>query len=312
MIVMASMALGVFGHIGPRSDAPSYGKIQEKLQKMKREIRQLESQLGKAQRRHTRTKNRREKLEEEELSLRKELESKRKILEKDREDIERMLAVLAVNSMGESGNIENLLAKNITIKGLNRKRKEAIDRIKKIRYFKKNLNNLKERRLKFAETESELATFLAELKKKKRIKSQRYLKVSRKEIRSGNMKLDLPLQRYSKAIYSEKGVTMKFKATQKLHATGRGKIDFVGPLGKYGNVVMIDHGNDTRSVILGPLYPKVKKGQVVEEKEAIGSVGSGPDGGEVYFEVRRKNKIQHAAQFMKNTLLAKNHSGRIL
>lgn len=294
VFLISSMAIGVFGKIGQAHGEP----FNKRLSKMRREIRHLESKLGKTQDRRGATKATRKKLEEEERTLRGELNAKREVLEKDRDEIEQMLAVLAVHSLGESSDLSDMLAKEVTIEKLRSKREGVIKRISKIREFKKTLSNLSDRRLKFIEIESELTSLLSQLKQRKKIKSDQYMKISQKGMRRGKIILDLPLQKHTKAIYGKKGVTLKYRGNQKLYATGSGKIDFVGTLGKYGTVVMIDHGNDTRSVLLGPLEAKVEKGWLVEKGEEIGSVGPGPSGREMYFEVRLKNKIQRASRFM--------------
>lgn len=97
--------------------------------------------------------------------------------------------------------------------------------------------------------------------------------------------------------HNQKGVTFKFQGKNEVLATKAGKIVYTGALANYGNVIMIDHGNDTRSVILGQFDINVKNGEAVRESQILGYTNThsanGIGDGKIYFEVRKNNLAQN-------------------
>src|SRR5690606_22476463 len=83
-----------------------------------------------------------------------------------------------------------------------------------------------------------------------------------------------------------------------------GTVVYVGGLSTYGNVVMIDHGNDTRTVVLGPFTPATEKGRKVRAGDKIGSMASA---GRLYFEVRKQNVAQDTLPLVDKGALARNN-----
>lgn len=103
-----------------------------------------------------------------------------------------------------------------------------------------------------------------------------------------------PLEDFLSYQSSPKGVTFKYKAVQPVKAVGAGKVVFSGDLASYGQVVMVDHGNDLRSVILGKMSVKVKKNDQVKDGEVLGyTQGQGSEADHLYFEIRKKNTAQN-------------------
>ena len=72
-----------------------------------------------------------------------------------------------------------------------------------------------------------------------------------------------PIYSYQAMEYQKKGVTFNFHGKNEVRATKAGKIVYTGTLANYGNVLMIDHGNDTRTVLLGQFDYSVKNGDSV-------------------------------------------------
>jgi septal ring factor EnvC (AmiA/AmiB activator) len=93
---------------------------------------------------------------------------------------------------------------------------------------------------------------------------------------------------------SQKGVTFKYQAVQPVKAVGAGKIVFAGDLASYGQVVLIDHGNDLRTVLLGRMSIKAKKNDKVNAGDTLAyTVNDSKDMQNLYFEVRKKNTAQN-------------------
>lgn len=93
---------------------------------------------------------------------------------------------------------------------------------------------------------------------------------------------------------SPKGVTFKYQSIQPIKAVGAGKVVFAGDLASYGQVVLIDHGHDLRTVLLGRMNIKVKKNDTVESGEVLAyTQNDSQEAQNLYFEVRKKNTAQN-------------------
>jgi len=119
-----------------------------------------------------------------------------------------------------------------------------------------------------------------------------------------------PLQRYHNLEYQKKGVTFNFVGKNEVRATKAGKIVYTGTLASYGNVLMIDHGNDTRTVLLGQFDYAVKNGDTVVDSQVVGYTNprqnSGLGEGRIYFEVRKNNLAQNTYMLLDKKSLARN------
>jgi septal ring factor EnvC (AmiA/AmiB activator) len=104
----------------------------------------------------------------------------------------------------------------------------------------------------------------------------------------------LPVTDFVTYTPSPKGVTFKFKAVQPVKAVGAGKVVFAGDLASYGQVVLIDHGKDLRTVLLGKMDVKVKKNDIVGDGDILAYTQNiSTDDQTLYFEVRKKNTAQN-------------------
>lgn len=119
-----------------------------------------------------------------------------------------------------------------------------------------------------------------------------------------------PLYNYHNLEYQKKGVTFNFVGKNEVRATKAGKIVYTGALASYGNVLMIDHGNDTRTVLLGQFDYAVKNGDVVKDSQVVGYTNprsnSGLGEGRIYFEVRKNNLAQNTYMLLDKKSLARN------
>lgn len=120
-----------------------------------------------------------------------------------------------------------------------------------------------------------------------------------------------PIYAHSGIEYKQKGVTFNFQGKNEVRATRAGKIVYTGPLASYGNVLMIDHGNDTRTVLLGQFDILVKNGDQVKETQVVGYTNpksSALGDGRVYFEVRKNNLAQNTYLLLDKKSLVKTSS----
>ncbi len=103
-----------------------------------------------------------------------------------------------------------------------------------------------------------------------------------------------PVEDFLSEVPSQKGVTFKYQAIQPIKAVGEGRVVFAGDLAAYGQVLLIDHGNDLRTVLLGRMNIKVKKNDSVALGEVLAyTLNDTKEPQNLYFEVRKKNTAQN-------------------
>lgn len=164
---------------------------------------------------------------------------------------------------------------------------------------------------------SAMETYLTKVEKKKKMESVVQTKKLEKRIAVVKKELSVapvvekrpdryfhrPVDDFLSYAASPKGVTFKYQSAQPVKAVGEGKVVFAGDLAAYGQVVLIDHGNDLRTVLLGKMDVRVKKNDSVRDGDVLAYTlndSSGPQN--LYFEVRKKNTAQ-------NTILWLDQSG---
>jgi septal ring factor EnvC (AmiA/AmiB activator) len=198
----------------------------------------------------------------------------------------------------------------------------------KVSEFDQKLNSLKE-------DEEELAKVIDELEVRKKVTMERYLnqvekkKKVEKVVAANQVKKKLaivkktfsrkpvvqkrpdrlfpnPLDDFMTFTASPKGVTFKYESIQPVKAVGSGKIVYAGDLSNYGQVVLIDHGNDLRTVLLGKMNVKVKKNDVVKDGDILAyTQNNSKEAQNLYFEVRKKNTAQNTILWLETNGVSK-------
>jgi len=103
-----------------------------------------------------------------------------------------------------------------------------------------------------------------------------------------------PVEDFITYTASPKGVTFKYQSVQPVKAVGEGKVVFAGDLASYGQVVLIDHGKDLRTVLLGRMDIRVKKNDSVRDGDILAyTLNDTKEAQNLYFEVRKKNTAQN-------------------
>ncbi len=119
-----------------------------------------------------------------------------------------------------------------------------------------------------------------------------------------------PLKSFQDMSYDKKGITYNFNGKNEVRAPLKGTVVYTGALNNYGNVLMIDHGDETKSVLLGFFDYQLKKGDQVETGALIGytkAISANPDSeGKLYYEVRKKNLVQNTYLLLDKRTLPKN------
>jgi septal ring factor EnvC (AmiA/AmiB activator) len=115
-----------------------------------------------------------------------------------------------------------------------------------------------------------------------------------------------PVTEFSTYTASPKGVTFKYNSVQPVKAVGQGKVVFAGDLASYGQVVLIDHGSDLRTVLLGKMDIKVKKNDTVNDGDILAyTQNASKEDQNLYFEVRKKNTAQNTILWLEQNGVSK-------
>lgn len=177
--------------------------------------------------------------------------------------------------------------------------------------LKDTLVTLRNRFTELTKLEEEIGGILNNLEKDKKDLALSYVKQEQetsalknqvKEIKSETTpkfspKSDIliPIAKYTEvSTKSKKGIIVKYDGTQDILSPLEGKVIYTGMLSTYGRVLMIDHGNELRSVILGDNNYYVNKGSTVFKGQKIGLAKKSFEGqGKIYFELRKNNQVQN-------------------
>jgi murein DD-endopeptidase MepM/ murein hydrolase activator NlpD len=143
------------------------------------------------------------------------------------------------------------------------------------------------------EEQLELAIARKRAKKKKS-----YKKVSRSKVKI-DFDFKNPISGYLSRKGSSQGVTYKYDKVSPVKSSEQGQVVYAGELASYGKVIMIDHGKDIRSVILGDINIKVKKGDFISRNGVLGYANVDPGlTKSLYYEIRKKNKVQNTINYL--------------
>lgn len=100
---------------------------------------------------------------------------------------------------------------------------------------------------------------------------------------------------------AHKGVDYVSRQGDRIVSAGDGTVSFAGRDGGYGNVVMVDHGNEIMTVYAHMSAINVRDGQHVQSGEVLGRVGSTglSTGPHLHFEVRFKGRALDPTKVFK-------------
>jgi murein DD-endopeptidase MepM/ murein hydrolase activator NlpD len=111
-----------------------------------------------------------------------------------------------------------------------------------------------------------------------------------------------PLDDYLELKKNKDAMVFKYKNAAAVNAPSAGKIVYTGELANYGNLIMIDHGSDVKSVILADMLIKVKKGDSVKKAQVIAYTVSDPGMVKsLHYEIRKKSKPINAFNWVSKT-----------
>ena len=97
------------------------------------------------------------------------------------------------------------------------------------------------------------------------------------------------------------GIDFKGYHKSPIQATASAKVKFAGWSSSYGNVVILNHGNDIMTIYAHLSHLKVATGQTIKKNDVIGLQGStGRSTGEhLHYEIRYKGKSINPVKFLQ-------------
>ena len=129
-------------------------------------------------------------------------------------------------------------------------------------------------------------------------------KISVDEVKASKI-FGSPLENVQSILPTDKGVTYQFNESQPIKAALGGRILYFGDLSSYGKVLMIDHGDNLRSVMLGYFDSSLKKDDTVQKGQVLGFIRAEKSPSSLYFEVRKGNAVQKTIYWLDEASLSK-------
>lgn len=306
-------------------------KIQEaKVSKINATINSLDSRLNKNNEIFLKNVKIAELIDKKIQVLENDLKSNDSFLKDKLAQLKKMVYQIYINKLDDEQDFETLIRNDLLKSSINEKKALMEELIEKNRILLTEINDLKGRYSSYKDHENSLILLMDELENKKRDLSLQYLnEIEAKEalertvnqvkiasVLKNDSKLKpsiemqlgaflAPVKNYVKMDPSAKGVTFKFKGQSELVSAGDGVVAYAGTLSNYGNVVVIDHGSDIRSVLFGEFNPSVEKGAQVQVGQLLGRVVKESETlNSVYFEIRKKNIAQNTLLWLDKNKLA--------
>lgn len=285
-------------------------------------IKSLEKEIGKANNKYLERNSTNRSLEAKATQLKEGLEESLIELKKEEEYAKKLARTYALE--GQDDLDENALLKRTILLRLAQKRASEYKQVKERAQELKEAFSVYEQRLAQARKDEEsLYGLIVDLENKKKDLSKQYISsmeikneleeslesalakrkayrvVKKKPAKSKGLSLIAPIESFVSYKGGKKGVTFKYDKRSPIKASASGKVVYSGELASYGKVVMIDHGSEVRSVILGDIQIKAAKGDIVQRGQVVGYTLAEPGlKKSLYYEVRKKNVAQNTLEWL--------------
>ncbi len=315
LIITISMTSIALGNIKTSTEiAESYKSSLKKYKSIQKQLKSLESSL------ESRNNEYLENIKESEnritqiKKVNEVLTPLKTELQKSQNQLKRVVQRILINQADNNLSPEISLENKILLLSARKKLEEKQSLSLKINKLQKKFSHLEEEFQSLRKNQFTVLDILKELESKKVSLSTQFIEVRKKknsylsqiekiklkkqkERRKSSgktvFKLRSPLDQFSKSSFDKKGITFEVQENTPVYSSGDGVVSYVGRLANYGKIVMIDHGNQIRSVYLGHFSPKVRKGKKLSKGEVLGYTQLiRNQKTNLYFEVRKKDIAQ--------------------
>ena len=294
----------------------NYQKLRTKLQRQAKKVAQLRQQMAELEaslvsqnKQYIDGVNRAEQLDLSLQQIQGHLQGIQNEMTMAREKMATILKNYMARSLDNDPNDHDLYLDRVMVKGVLKKR-ERYNQLKQDFFsLKSEADILAQKIADHRDNEQQLRALITDLENDKeritkdffdhkehlrqlkaRVKKQGHQ--TRKASPVSTLKMNSPLRSFisMKKDKNRKGVLYRFQGKSPFYSSYQGRVQYLGRLANYGNLIIINHGRDIRSILLGDIIPKVKKGQQVGQGEFIGYTKFKQGRrGKLYFEVRVKN-----------------------
>jgi len=328
-------------HIFAATKSISISELEKNAKNAKKEVESLaqdltalEKKLGQKNHEFLNVLKLRQELEAKLVTASRMLEKEQSQVQEESQRLNQVLKHLALQQLDQHQNAASMAAGRVLLTQVKKQMGELAQLSIQSKQRQEDLKNISQKLQEFARNERQLSEVMTAMEEQKKSKADAYLEaMGRKgqyEERLSELKLKLrlkksqnnkvagidvrfssPMDEYLGVEYDKKGITYKFTGRRPVIAAEAGEVVYAGRLSTYGNVVMIDHGNETRTVILGQFIPKLNKGQKVARLDVLGYTENVSTQGKLYFEVRKRDKVVETISLMDDKFLAKNSVTKI-
>jgi murein DD-endopeptidase MepM/ murein hydrolase activator NlpD len=281
-------------------------KKQSPISKLRTRIKKLEEKLGKTNADYVSNLERKKDIEIQIAAIEADIVKNTNEVKTLSSEVLKGIEGYALATM-EEHDPSALLEARMVEKGLKQKYELATREWEEGKRINLRLDLLRKEHVEILATEQNLESLIQEMENDKRKLVERWPKASnvREQVSlasidgftSGTLPfggLFFPVQDFVEMKPERLGVNFVLNQSRPVRAVGKGKVVYAGELSNLGNVVIIDHGDDVRTVYLGPFRPTVKKEENVETAAIIGHLlETGGAHSQLYFEIRRKNIAQN-------------------
>lgn len=288
------------------------------LAQIEQKLKSFEGKLNKENLRYLQVSKNKKDIELKCLDLEKGLEESRlkyneRLLLSQKLLGQNMLTEMSLEETASDILQRKLYQKKLSLEVENLKKQNAVNND-----LQSALSDLKKRFQELTQLESEIAEVLNNLEKDKKnlalayVKQESEISSAKNQIKENKVgsaptfiaksNITIPLAKYrSIETKSKKGVIVKYQGAQEILSPLDGKVIYTGMLSTYGRVLMIDHGNQLRSVILGDNEYFVLKGASVLKGQKIGITKKPSENeGKLYFELRKNNQVQNTFEVLSS------------
>ncbi|MBD65662.1 MAG: hypothetical protein CME62_10680 [Halobacteriovoraceae bacterium] len=307
-----------------------------KVYKFAAEIKHLEKKLGETNNTYLEKVELIEKLEKKIQVFQVDLEKSASSISRDYLNSKKALNLYLLEATDES-NQDQIHHKKIYLEILSKNLKEYEQAQSKSNKLLEMINLYEQKLTQTRASEEEVYNLIVEMENRKKEMSQTYInqleskneleaqldkyrakqkaykkvypkKSKSKKIDKSILAMQLPIKNFSGVTKSKKGLSFKFKEMTDVLAPSAGKVAYAGELASYGNVIIIDHGRGIKSVLLGDMKIKARKGDVVKEAQVLAYTLTEPGiQKSLYYEIRKKDIVQNTLQWIsknnKNNLV---------
>lgn len=296
-----------------RSHQELYKSKSQEMKKLEKNLSHLENKLGSKNQRYIKLEKRKRWIELESSELQDVLTSLQKNLEEKYSRNQKVLEGLILSSI-ENSEVEDMLSHEIFQTQLLGNMKALEVDLARASKIQKRISVLRNRLFEYSDLQQEIVSILNNLEKEKEEVNHQYLTVEKEEksllkkikeymLKESESLFSLPLKIAAQVKKGFDGLLYKAQKGEPVLASASGVIAYSGLLSTYGNVLIIDHGKELHSVLVGDFEAIVKKGQKVQKGELVAKALNKLDG-KIEFDIRKKSVTQKLTKYINKKLLA--------